>query len=213
MWTITNVTKAQLGSYWPILSLVGKFCGVVVLFSGSEQFFKGESIHKSVLFITASLVTASILFLYYLCRLSIVVNSSRFPEIFKVRAPRGSAQEEWLSGAMGTVRDVKHVILALAIRLFLAPRGSVQQGWLSGAMGRRDVKACQFSISNQALLSREQKQNGKKIFILERNDSACQFRHACTDHSFKPIWRSLRFVPVDLLWQDGHSMQKNDERF
>ena len=41
----------------------------------------------------------------------------------------------------------------------------------------------------------------------------CQFRHACTDHSFKTIWRSLRFVPVDLLWQDYHSMQRNDERF
>ena len=89
-------------------------------------------------------------------------------------------------GSVGAVRDVKQVILALAISLLLAPRGSVQEGWLSGAMGRRDVKACQFSISNQALLSREQKQDGT-IFILKRNDSVCQFRHACTDHSSKPI--------------------------
>ena len=55
-------------------------------------------------------------------------------------------------GSVGAVRDVKQVILALAIRLLLAPRGPVQEGWLSGAIGRRDVKACQFSISNQALL-------------------------------------------------------------
>lgn len=54
----------------------------------------------------------------------------------------------------------------------------------------RNVKACQFSISNQALLSREQKQDGT-IFILMRNDSVYQFRHACTDHSFKPIYKVI----------------------
>ena len=88
-------------------------------------------------------------------------------------------------GSVGAVRDVKQVILA--IRLFLAPRGSVQEGWLSGAMGRRDVKACQFSISNQALLSREQKQDGT-IFILKRNDSVCQFRLAC--HAVREKYRT-----------------------
>lgn len=41
-----------------------------------------------------------------LCRLSIVINSSRFPERFKFRAPRVCAGG-WLSGAMG-------LILALA---------------------------------------------------------------------------------------------------
>ncbi len=41
-------------------------------------------------------------------------------------------------------------------------------------------------ISNQALLSREQKQNGR-ILILKRNYSVCQFCQACTDYCFKPI--------------------------
>ena len=35
-------------------------------------------------------------------------------------------------GSDGAVRDVKHVILAIAIRLFLAPRVSVQEGWRLG---------------------------------------------------------------------------------
>lgn len=83
---------AAIGRFFPWLE---SFVASSSCSPDPSSFSKEKSIHKSVLFITAS-----ILFLNYLCRLSIVVNSSRFQERFKIRAPQGSAQEGWLSRAM-----------------------------------------------------------------------------------------------------------------
>lgn len=81
-----------------ILSFVGKFCGVVVLFSGSEQFFT-ESIHRNVLIITASLVTASILLVQTQYRRP----QLKIPGKIQISSATGVCAGGWFSGAMGLI--------------------------------------------------------------------------------------------------------------
>lgn len=77
-----KITYYQIFLSEPTWAVQCDIVGAVVELS--EQFFR-ESIHRNFLFITASILLVQTQYRHH---------SSRFPERFKFRAPRGSAQED-----------------------------------------------------------------------------------------------------------------------
>lgn len=96
---------------------MGRVLWVVVVFTGTEQYFKKESVAKSAVFIASTLVSAAILMFYYICSSDLILNSRRFPEKFKVR-PTGTAKAGWSWVKVGWRKRQMVYVLDLRYKLY-----------------------------------------------------------------------------------------------
>lgn len=74
----------KVGSLWPVISLAGKFLGVLPVFAGTLEFFEEKENRGFTIFYLGP--SAGVLIFHYICGSRTVIDNTDFPERLKFRS-------------------------------------------------------------------------------------------------------------------------------